>query len=150
MDLETHREHMLERRITRRAAIKAGGIAAVGLTFAKPIIETIYPKPIFATGGTGMLCTGSAEINNPTAQVTAPSVSEAITLALAIWEQELGLVCAGNCAPGLECQTLQVIPSVDCNNVSGDQWSCSTILVAKACNCELVAPGGPIFPDLQL
>jgi len=37
-----------KRRISRRDAIKAGGIAAVGLAFSKPIIETIYPKAAFA------------------------------------------------------------------------------------------------------
>lgn len=38
----------LNRHITRREAIKASGIAALGLAFSKPIIETIYPKPAFA------------------------------------------------------------------------------------------------------
>lgn len=38
----------LSRPFTRRQAIKAGGIAAVGLAFSKPLIETIYPKPAFA------------------------------------------------------------------------------------------------------
>ena len=37
-----------KRRISRRDAIKAGGIAAVGLAFSKPVIETIYPKAAFA------------------------------------------------------------------------------------------------------
>jgi hypothetical protein len=34
--------------ITRRQAIKAGGIAVVGLAFSKPLIETVWPKPAFA------------------------------------------------------------------------------------------------------
>ena len=38
----------LNRAVTRRQAIKAGGIAAVGLAFSKPLIETIMPKPAFA------------------------------------------------------------------------------------------------------
>ncbi len=38
----------LNRAVTRRQAIKAGGIAAVGLAFSKPLIETILPKPAFA------------------------------------------------------------------------------------------------------
>ena len=38
----------LNRAVTRRQAIKAGGIAAVGLAFSKPLIETLYPKPAFA------------------------------------------------------------------------------------------------------
>lgn len=36
------------KQITRRDAIKAGGIAAVGLAFSKPLIESIYPKSAFA------------------------------------------------------------------------------------------------------
>ena len=39
--------------ITRRQAIKAGGIAALGLVFAQPIIETIRPRRVFASGNTG-------------------------------------------------------------------------------------------------
>ena len=34
--------------ITRREAIKVGGIAALGLAFSKPIIGSIFPKPAFA------------------------------------------------------------------------------------------------------
>ena len=54
MEAEQQREPMLERRITRRAAIKAGGIAAVGLAFSKPVIETINPRPAFAQMSPGM------------------------------------------------------------------------------------------------
>lgn len=38
----------LKRRVSRRQAIKAGGIAAVGLAFSDPLIRTIRPKPAFA------------------------------------------------------------------------------------------------------
>ena len=38
----------VKQRITRRQAIKAGGIAAIGLVFSKPVIETIRPKSAFA------------------------------------------------------------------------------------------------------
>ena len=41
-------EQSLKRGITRRRAIKVAGIAALGLTFSKPAIETFYPKPAFA------------------------------------------------------------------------------------------------------
>ena len=34
--------------ITRRQAIKAGGIGALGLTYSEPLIQTLYPKPDFA------------------------------------------------------------------------------------------------------
>ena len=56
MESEHQKERMLERRITRRSAIKAGGIAAVGLAFSKPVIETLHPGPAFAqmTPGGGM------------------------------------------------------------------------------------------------
>ena len=40
----------LNRPITRRQAIKVGGLAALGLAFSKPIIDTIRPTPIFAHG----------------------------------------------------------------------------------------------------
>ena len=46
----------LGRAVTRRQAIKAGGIAVVGLAFSKPLIETLMPKPAFAnyvTNGNG-------------------------------------------------------------------------------------------------
>ena len=39
--------------ITRRQAIKLGGIVAVGLIFSKPIIDTIRPTPLFAHYGAG-------------------------------------------------------------------------------------------------
>ena len=39
---------VLNRPITRRRAIKSGGIAIVGLAFVKPAIDTIFPKPAFA------------------------------------------------------------------------------------------------------
>lgn len=41
----------MAKRVTRRNAIKAGGIAAVGLAFSRPLIETIAPKPAYATFG---------------------------------------------------------------------------------------------------
>ena len=44
--MEDQSKKLLDRRINRRDAIKAGGVAALGLAFAKPVIETIYPKPI--------------------------------------------------------------------------------------------------------
>lgn len=37
--------------ITRRQAIKLGGIVAAGLIFSRPIIDTILPKPLFAQYG---------------------------------------------------------------------------------------------------
>ena len=38
----------LRQPITRRQAIRVGGLAALGLVFSKPLIETIRPKPAFA------------------------------------------------------------------------------------------------------
>ena len=38
----------LSQPITRRQTLKLGGIAAVGLAFTKPLIDTIYPKLAFA------------------------------------------------------------------------------------------------------
>jgi hypothetical protein len=35
--------------LTRRQAVQAAGLAALGLTFGKPIIQTFYPKPAFAS-----------------------------------------------------------------------------------------------------
>ena len=52
-----------KRRISRRDAIKAGGIAAVGLAFSKPVIETIYPRPAFAQLSPG---DGMTQIDPPT------------------------------------------------------------------------------------
>ena len=39
---------LLPKQITRRDAIKAGGVAAVGLAFRKLLIGSIYPKPVFS------------------------------------------------------------------------------------------------------
>ena len=41
----------LRNKITRRQALKAGGLAALGLAFSKRIIDTIRPTPIFAVYG---------------------------------------------------------------------------------------------------
>ncbi|MCI0887593.1 MAG: hypothetical protein J4N30_05240 [Chloroflexi bacterium] len=35
-------------RITRRQALRAGGVAALGLAFVKPLVETIAPPPVHA------------------------------------------------------------------------------------------------------
>ena len=51
---------VFNRSITRRQAIKVGGIAVVGLAFAKPAIDTFFPKPAFANyvrNGQGAGCT---------------------------------------------------------------------------------------------
>ncbi|MFQ6029572.1 MAG: hypothetical protein ACE5Q6_19015, partial [Dehalococcoidia bacterium] len=49
----------MRRTVTRRTALKAGGVAAVGLAFSKPLIETVYPQPAFAQ-------LSSAGLTNPT------------------------------------------------------------------------------------
>lgn len=38
----------LEKAMSRRQAIKVGGMASLGLVFTTPLINTIYPKPAFA------------------------------------------------------------------------------------------------------
>ena len=48
METDQNSETILKQGLTRRQVIRAGGIAAVGLAFTKPLIETIYPKPAFA------------------------------------------------------------------------------------------------------
>ena len=74
--------------ITRRQAIKAGGIAVVGLVFAEPLIQTLRPRSAFAfdadgdtyrlavTGpgptGPGDGATGPTDTSGPT---QAPSAS---------------------------------------------------------------------------
>ena len=35
-------------KLTRRQVIKAGGVAALGLVFSKPIVQTLRPKPVSA------------------------------------------------------------------------------------------------------
>ena len=35
-------------RLTRRQVIKAGGVAALGLAFSRPIVDTLRPKPVSA------------------------------------------------------------------------------------------------------
>ena len=44
-------EKVFNRPATRRQLIKAGGIAALGIAFSKPIIETLRPSVAFASGG---------------------------------------------------------------------------------------------------
>ena len=46
---EKHVEQYLKHLITRRQAIKAGGLTALGLAFSKPVIKTIYPNALFAS-----------------------------------------------------------------------------------------------------
>ena len=48
MEKEEQGARFLTREVTRRQALRAGGIAALGLVFSKPLIETIRPKPAFA------------------------------------------------------------------------------------------------------
>lgn len=48
---KNHRNYDKKRKVTRRQVLKAGGIAALGLTFSKPIIDTIRPTPVFAQYG---------------------------------------------------------------------------------------------------
>lgn len=57
MESRHEQSRYLEHRITRRQAIKAGGLIALGLVFHKPIIETIVPKPAFANYVGGQGCT---------------------------------------------------------------------------------------------
>lgn len=45
------RKIILSRHVTRRQALKAGGLTAVGLVFSKPIIDTIKPVSAFASYG---------------------------------------------------------------------------------------------------
>ena len=45
---EEPRTGPLSRKISRRQAIKIGGLATLGLAFHKPVIETIRPTQIFA------------------------------------------------------------------------------------------------------
>ena len=40
----------LNQHITRRQAIKVGGIAAIGLVFSAPLIQTLRPRSAFAGG----------------------------------------------------------------------------------------------------
>ncbi|MFQ6028531.1 MAG: hypothetical protein ACE5Q6_13670 [Dehalococcoidia bacterium] len=46
--MDTQEPQLLQKRISRRDAIKAGGITALGLAFSKPVIETIHPRPASA------------------------------------------------------------------------------------------------------
>lgn len=51
----------LKRQITRRTAVKLGGVAALGLVFYKPLISSLTPTPVFANyeppNGDGEGCT---------------------------------------------------------------------------------------------
>jgi len=48
MDKHGRAAEYLKRQLTRRQALRAGGLTALGLVFSKPIIETIRPLPAFA------------------------------------------------------------------------------------------------------
>ena len=48
MDQGDQQESTRQRRVSRRTAIKVGGIAALGLAFSKPVIETVYAKTAFS------------------------------------------------------------------------------------------------------
>ena len=69
MEKEEPEVRILTRRITRRQAVKAGGIAAVGLAFSKPIISSLHPPPAFAQVSpgpdNGLVCIRD-QVNDPT------------------------------------------------------------------------------------
>ena len=134
MKSEKQQERILEQRITRRAAIKAGGIAAVGLAFSKPIIETIHPKPIFANTGTGVACNGSVTGHNLYTEVSASTEYEANMLASEVFRAELRLVCAGNCPTGDICFLSQEgwIEYID---LGDNMWACSAVTLTVKCEC---------------
>ena len=46
--MNTPKQTLLEKRISRRDALKAGGITALGLAFSRPVIQTIHPRPASA------------------------------------------------------------------------------------------------------
>ncbi len=62
--------------ITRRQAIKAGGIAVVGLVFAEPLIQTLRPRSAFAFGAGGdtyrLAVTGPGP-TGPSGEATGPT-----------------------------------------------------------------------------
>ena len=136
--MEDREQKLLDRRVSRRDAIKAGGIAALGLAFAKPVIETIYPKPIFATGGTGMPCAGSVRLENQTVEVTAGDEATARAAAKQILDQQLENllpVCAGSCLPGQVCVVDRRLESSGCESLDNNLWSCTVELVTRECIC---------------
>lgn len=50
MVTEKERLGLLKRgRVSRRDMLRAGGVAALGLAFAKPVISTIAPPPVYAS-----------------------------------------------------------------------------------------------------
>jgi len=57
MEKEEQGRRFLTREVTRRQALKAGGIVALGLAFSKPLIETIHPPSVFANHYLETFCT---------------------------------------------------------------------------------------------
>ena len=65
MALQDGAEAVVKRNITRRTALKAGGVAAVGLAFSSPLIRTIRPKPAFAGYGSVTTASGGTVFLSP-------------------------------------------------------------------------------------
>ena len=71
----------LNQHITRRQAIKAGGIAAIGLAFSAPLIRTLQPRSAFAAGtyvATGPGPTNGGATGAPSLTVTAAPVTSGV------------------------------------------------------------------------
>ena len=73
MEKEEPEVRILTRRITRRQAVKAGGIAALGLAFSKPIISSLQPPPAFAQ----VLSPGPTPTQSCTAVITSVDIKGA-------------------------------------------------------------------------
>ena len=138
MENQEARGRLLGQRVTRREAIKAGGIAALGLAFSKPIIETIYPKPIFATTGTGMRCSGSTSTDNLELQIEARTGRQAADEFKAIVRQQLDnqLICAGDCPPGRQCFSLDVFDETICAPAGVNLFTCTSPSIERRCECS--------------
>ena len=71
----------LGRRISRRQAIKLGGLATLGLAFHKPVIETIKPTQIFANNCYGCQ---SAALYSPSPIFTGNPFQDPVILTTSI------------------------------------------------------------------
>ena len=108
MTKEEPEVRILTRRITRRQAVKAGGIAALGLAFSKPIISSLHPPSALAqviTPGPTLTqpCTAaftSVTISGPSSIVTALAAGETVSATYtAVVSPDCGACNEGNCDP---------------------------------------------------
>ena len=99
---------ILDREVTRRDALKAGGIAGVGLAFSKPLMTALRPNPAF-----GQVSYGPCASDTTPPTISEPSQSSSV-FTCTFQDTEIGLQSID--VTVLENMTAEIDPFVECTN----------------------------------